>query len=68
MAHVLTFPFLVVWRLVELAVGLTGRLLALAIGLVLLLVGALLTATVVGAILGVPLLLLGLLLLVRAIF
>jgi hypothetical protein len=68
MTNVLVFPFMVLWRLLEFVIGLTGRLLALAIGLCLLLVGALLTATVLGAIVGVPLMLLAVLLLIRAIF
>jgi hypothetical protein len=49
-------------------IGITGRLLALALGLTLLAIGMVLTVTVIGALLGVPLALLGLLLIVRAMF
>jgi len=49
-------------------IGLTGRVLAFILGLVLLIVGGVITVTVIGAIVGVPLMLIGLLLLIRAIF
>jgi hypothetical protein len=68
MAQVLAFPLVLVWRLLEALIGVTGRVLLVVVGLSLLVVGGLLTVTVVGAILGVPLALLGVLLLIRAIF
>jgi hypothetical protein len=68
MAQVLAFPFVLVWRLLETLIGVTGRLVLVLVGLSLLVVGGVLTVTVIGAILGVPLVLLGLLLLIRAIF
>jgi len=49
-------------------VKLTGRLVAVLLGLLLLIAGAILTVTVVGAILGIPLLVLGFLLVMRGLF
>lgn len=45
-----------------------GRLVAFAIGLVLLVVGVLISLTIVGAIVGIPLALVGLVLMFKAIF
>jgi len=49
-------------------IGLTGRLAGAVLGLALLIVGIILALTVVGAFVGIPLGLLGLLLMVRSIF
>jgi hypothetical protein len=65
---VLLWPFWLVWKLVEFILSLTGRLIAVVLGLVLMLVGVILTLTIVGAILGVPLFLVGLLLVFRGLF
>jgi hypothetical protein len=62
------WPFAVIWNLVAYVVMLTGRLVAVILGLVFLIVGILLTLTVVGAILGVPLIIFGLLLVVRGLW
>jgi hypothetical protein len=62
------WPFVALWRLVTGILILTGRLVAVILGLVFVLIGALLSATVVGAIVGVPLLLFGGLLVVRGLF
>jgi hypothetical protein len=62
------WPFIALWRLVTGILVLTGRLVAVILGLVLVLVGALLSATVVGAIVGVPLIVFGGLLVVRGLF
>ena len=64
----LLWPFVVLWKLVAGVVELVGRLAALVIGLALLLVGAVLTATVIGAVVGIPLAAIGLLLMVRSLF
>ena len=61
-------PFVGLWRLVSGILVATGRLVAVILGLVFVLVGALLSATVVGAIVGVPLILFGGLLVVRGLF
>ncbi len=62
------WPFHALWRLLGFVLEATGRLLCAVLGLVVMILGGLLTLSVVGAPLGVPLLLLGFLLLVRAIF
>ena len=62
------WPFVALWKLLTTILGLTGRILAIAIGLVLMIGGGLLTATVVGAPIGVPLALFGFLLLLRGLF
>jgi hypothetical protein len=62
------WPFVALWRLVSGILIATGRLVAVILGLVFVLVGALLSATVVGAIVGVPLILFGGLLVVRGLF
>jgi hypothetical protein len=49
-------------------VTLTGRLVAVILGLALMLVGVILTITVVGAIVGIPLLIIGVLLVVRGLW
>jgi len=62
------WPFLALWRLVTGILMLTGRLVAVILGLVFVLVGAVLSATVIGAILGVPMILFGVLLVLRGLF
>ena len=57
--NVLAFPFRVLWGIVRFIVGMTGRLLAVLIGVVLTVVGVVLTLTVIGAIVGVPLIAIG---------
>jgi hypothetical protein len=64
-SHWLLRPFIWIWNLIAYIVTLTGRLLAVIIGLVIILVGAILTVTVVGAIVGIPLIIIGILLVVR---
>lgn len=61
-------PFALLWRLFALLMSLTGRLVALVLGLVLIALGVLFTLTVVGAAVGVPLALLGGLIMVRSLF
>lgn len=68
MARILAFPLMLMWRLTRLIVEAVGRLLAVAIGFVFLVVGTLLTLTGVGAIVGVPLLILGLALIIKGVF
>lgn len=61
-------PFKLLWTLLATIIGFTGRLVALVIGFVLIVVGILVSLTVVGAIVGIPLALIGLLLVLRGIF
>ncbi|MEN8182086.1 MAG: hypothetical protein ABFS46_06080 [Myxococcota bacterium] len=62
------WPFYAVWRLVGFILEATGRLLCGLLGITLLVVGVAVSLTLVGAPLGIPLALLGLLLLLRALF
>jgi hypothetical protein len=62
------WPVVALWRLVAVVIGLTGRLVAVLLGVVLFVGGGLLTLTVVGAIAGIPLMFVGGLLIVRGIF
>lgn len=64
--QILTLPFVLIWKLLSLVVGLVGRLIALVLGIVLTIVGILLTTTVVGAIIGIPLIFIGFGLILRA--
>jgi len=61
-------PFKAIWRLVTFIFELTGRLLAIVLGIVLMIVGVLVSLTVVGAIIGMPLAVFGLLLTMRGLF
>jgi hypothetical protein len=61
----LLWPFVALWRLVAWIIRLTGRFVAVLLGVVFMIVGLLISLTIVGAIVGIPLGLLGLLLVVR---
>lgn len=61
-------PFVWIWQLVTWILGMTGRLLAVILGFVFLVVGLVLTLTIIGAILGIPMLILGFALIVRGLF
>jgi hypothetical protein len=63
-----TWPFVALWNLLTLILNLTGRIIAGVIGLAIMIVGALLTITVVGAPIGIPFIAFGFLLMVRGIF
>jgi hypothetical protein len=62
------WPFYALWKLVGFVLKLTGRIMAAVLGLVLVVSGILISLTIIGAIVGIPLVLLGLMLMVRAIF
>lgn len=62
------WPFYALAQLVTGILKLTGRLLAAIIGFVLLIAGGVLCLTIIGAIVGIPLMIFGLMLMVRAIF
>ena len=64
----LLLPFVALWRLVALAIKVTGRLIGVTLGAVLVMVGVLLCLTVVGLVLGLPLVALGAALIVRGLF
>ena len=62
------WPFVALWRLLALIIGLTGRLVAIILGIVVMILGLLATLTVVGAPVGIPLMIFGFLLVIRGIF
>jgi hypothetical protein len=62
------WPFAAVWDLLAFILRLTGRLLGIVLALVLMATGVAATMTVIGAIVGIPLFSLGLLLIVRSLF
>jgi hypothetical protein len=62
------WPFVALWRLITTIVEMTGRFVALTLGLVFILVGVLISLTIVGAIVGIPLAIVGVLLFLRGIF
>ena len=62
------WPFVAIWKLLATIVEMTGRLLAMILGIVLMLVGFLISLTIIGAIVGIPLGIIGFLLFIRGIF
>jgi hypothetical protein len=66
--HWILWPFVAIWRLLTWILGLTGRLVAIILGVVFMIVGVIISATVVGAIVGVPLVVFGFLLVLRGLF
>ncbi len=62
------WPFTAIWKLLSVIVEMTGRFMAMVLGLVLMLAGVLVSLTIVGALVGVPLALIGLLLFFRGVF
>lgn len=62
------WPLYVVWRILTLLLHAVGRLICAALGLALMTAGVVVTMTVVGAPVGIPLAALGLLLLLRGVF
>lgn len=64
----LLWPVVLCWRFVTMIANLTGILLAILIGLVLMIVGWFLISTIFGAFIGIPLFIFGLLLLIRGLY
>lgn len=62
------WPFVAIWKLLALILGLTGRLVAGILGLGFMLVGVIFMLTVIGVPAGVALFIAGLLLLARSLF
>ncbi|HQE91347.1 MAG TPA: hypothetical protein PLH19_06825 [Anaerolineae bacterium] len=62
------WPFVALWDLISWILQLTGRLVAIILGLVFMIIGVLLTVTLIGAIVGIPLIIFGFLLLIRSLF
>ena len=62
------WPFVALWRLVTWILEMTGRFVAILLGIVFMVVGVIVTLTVIGAIIGVPMFLFGVLLVLRGLF
>jgi hypothetical protein len=62
------WPFHALWRLLTGILALTGRMLLVILGIVLVTVGIILSLTVVGALIGIPLAITGFLGIVRGLF
>jgi len=62
------WPFAALWKLLAVIVELTGRFVAMVLGIVFIIVGVIVSLTIIGAIVGVPLAFIGLLLVLRGIF
>jgi hypothetical protein len=62
------WPFWLIWRLVVGIIELTGRIVGAVLGLVLMIVGVIVSLTIVGLVIGAPLIVFGFLLLVRSLF
>lgn len=62
------WPLQILWRLATVIIELTGRLFAILLGVMFIAVGVLLTLTIVGALVGIPLILLGFSLVLRGLF
>lgn len=62
------WPFAAIWKLLAVIVEMTGRFVAMVLGIVLIIVGVIASLTIIGAIVGVPLVIIGLLLFLRGMF
>ena len=67
-AHWILWPFRALWRLLTWILEVTGRLILGMLGFILVAVGILLSLSIIGAVVGVPMILLGFLMLLRAVF
>jgi hypothetical protein len=64
----IVWPFVALWRLLSWILELTGRFVAILLGIVFMIVGVIVTLTVIGAFVGVPMFLFGVLLVFRGLF
>jgi hypothetical protein len=62
------WPFRALWGLVTFFIEATGRLVAAILGLMLMIVGVIISLTIVGAVVGIPLIIFGFLLMIRGFF
>ena len=66
--RILLWPVWALFHLVALILGLTGRFVGLVLGLVFMLVGVIATLTIIGAVVGIPLFIVGFILFLSCIF
>ena len=62
------WPFQAIWNLIANIVNLTGRLVAITMGLAVMVMGVMISLTIVGAIIGIPLFAVGALLVIRGLW
>ena len=62
------WPFVAVWRLLTFVLELTSRIICALVGLVIAIVGSIITMSVIGAPVGIPIAIFGFLMIVRAFF
>lgn len=62
------WPFWALWRLVSWIVIFAGRLVAVILGCLLMIAGILISITIIGALLGIPLFIVGVFLVFRGLF
>lgn len=62
------WPFAAIWDVLALVLNITGRLLGILLAVGLMVIGVTFTMTVIGAPVGIPLAILGFLLMIRSIF
>jgi hypothetical protein len=62
------WPFVALWDLLAFILTLTGRLVAGIIGLVFMIVGIILSLTIIASPIGIPMIIIGFLMVVRSIF
>jgi hypothetical protein len=65
---ILLWPFYAIWRVLTFVLSVAGRLICSVLGLGIMIAGVVITMSVVGAPIGIPLASLGFLLLIRALF
>ena len=68
MLKVLFWPFTAFWKLVGSIMNLTGRLIAVILGFSFLIIGVILSFSIIGAIIGIPLVILGFTMIIRGFF
>ena len=64
----LLWPFWALWKLISGIVVFTGRIVAVILGLVFMIAGLIISLTIVGTIVGIPLAIVGFLLTLRGLF
>lgn len=62
------WPFVALWDLLAFILSLTGRLVGAILGMVLMIVGLVLTVTIIASPVGIPILIVGFLIVLRSLF
>jgi hypothetical protein len=62
------FPVILAFKIVEFIIKLTGRLIAGGLGFIVIIIGIVFTVTLFGAAIGIPLIILGILMMIKSIF